>query len=126
LPAALCGWDILGVQFAGNLAQAAAGGVRGLDSFDDVIGELPRAALNLRSWASVGWLTMFGDESFEFVGRDESCAPGHLDRLHVWQDAPEKGGATDAERLGGLATGVGEPLDTRRLPDDWLELRSWT
>ena len=82
-----------------------------------VIGKLPRAALNLRSWASVGWLTMFGDESFEFVGRDQSCAPGHLDRLDVWQDAPDKGGATDAERLGGLAAGVGEPLDTRRLPD---------
>ena len=68
---------------------------------------------------------MFCEESFEFVGRDQSCSPGHLDCLHVWQDASEKGGATDAERLGGLGAGVGEPLDTRRLPDDWLELRSW-
>jgi hypothetical protein len=120
----LCGWDAVGVEFSGDLAQAAAGGVGGLNSFDDVIGELSRAAWDLQGWASVGWPTMFGEEAFEFVGRDQSCAPGHLDRLHVWKDAPEKGGATDAERLGGLASRIGEPLDARRVPDDWLELGS--
>jgi hypothetical protein len=116
-------WDAVCVEFAGDLAQAEAGSVCGLDSFNDRIGELPRTALDLHGWASVGWPTMFGDESFEFVGRNQSCAPGHLDRLHVWQDAPEKGGTTDAERFGGLAAGVGEPLNTRRLSDDWLSLR---
>jgi hypothetical protein len=121
----LCGWDAIGVEFTGDLAQAAAGGVRDLNSFNDAIGELPRAALDFRGRASVGRPTMFGEESIEFVGRDQSRAPRHFDCLHVGQNAPEKGGATDSERLGGLAAGIGEPLDTRRLPDDWLELRSW-
>jgi hypothetical protein len=119
----LRGWNAVGVELAGDLAQAVAGGVRGLDSFDDVIGELARAASGLVGWTPVGRATMFGEESLEFVGRDQSCTPGHLDRVHVWENAPEQGGATDAERLGCLAAGVREPLDTRRLLDDWLGRR---
>jgi hypothetical protein len=125
LPAALCGCESLGVELACDLAQAAAVVVRCLDSFDDLYGELPRAASGGWCWARSGRSSMFGDESFEFVGRDEPCAPGHLDRLYMGEDAPEKGGAADAEGLGGLAPCVGEPLDARCQPDDRRRLSRW-
>ena len=125
MPAALCGWDSLGVELACDFAQAAAGAVRCLDSFDDLFGELPRAASGGRCWARSGGSSTFGDESFELVDRDQPCAPGHLDRLDVGEDASEKGRAADAERFGGLAARVGEPLDARCLPDDRRRLSRW-
>jgi hypothetical protein len=43
---------------------------------------------------------------------------GHLDRFDEGQHAPVEGRATDAERVGRLRAGIGEPLDARRLADD--------
>ena len=97
MAAALCGWDGPVVEFACDFAHASAGVVRCLDSFDDLFGELPRAASGGRCWVRSGGSSMFGEESFEFVDRDEACAPGHLDRLYVGEDAAENGGAADAE-----------------------------
>ena len=116
--AALCGWDGVGVELAGDLAQALTGGVGGLDSFDHLLGNLPRAAAERRCRARLGGVPAFGEESFELVDRDQPCTPGHLDRLDVWEDAPDEGRAADAESFGGLAAGVGEPLDVWRRPDD--------
>jgi hypothetical protein len=56
-------------------------------------------------------------DSLELVDGDQAGAPGHFDRLDVRQQPPE-GGAADAERLGGLASSVGEPFDVRRLADN--------
>jgi hypothetical protein len=118
----LRGWDSVSVEFAGDLAQASAGGVRGLDSFDQLLWNLPRAASDRRCRARLTGPPTLGEEPFELVDRDQPCAPRHLDRLHVREDAADKGGATDAERFGGLATGVSEPLDALRWPDDRTRL----
>jgi hypothetical protein len=119
----LCCWNAIGVELAGDLTQAPAGDVRGLDSFHYLFGDLPRAASERRCGTRLGGLSTFGEESFKLVDRDQSCAPGHLDRVHVRENSPDEGGAADAERFGSLATRVGESLDARRLPDDWLERR---
>jgi hypothetical protein len=118
LAAALGGGDSVGVEFAGDLAQTVASSMGDLDSLDYLLGDPPRAASARRCRARLGWAPTFGEESFELVDRDQPCAPGHLDRLDVREDAPDKGGAADAERFGGLAAGVSEPLDERRRPDD--------
>jgi hypothetical protein len=125
LAAALCGWDGAVVEFAYDFAEAAAGVVCCLDSFDDRFGELPRAASGGRCWVRSGGSSMFGEESFEFVDRDQPCAPGHLDRFYLGEDAPEKGRAADAEGFGGLAARVGEPLDVRCQPDGRRRLSCW-
>jgi hypothetical protein len=98
--------------------------VRGLDSFHHVLGDLTRTGSTRRYRARLAGPPTRSEESFKLVDRDQPCAPGHLDRLNVGEDPTDEGGTADAERFGGLAAGVGEPLDTRRLPDDWLELRS--
>jgi hypothetical protein len=61
LPAALRGWHAVGVEFAGDLAQAAASGVRGLDSFDHLFGNLPWAASARRCRARLGWPPTFAE-----------------------------------------------------------------
>jgi hypothetical protein len=44
LPAAWCRWDAVGVEFSSDLAEAAAGGVRGLQPFDHLLGKPARTA----------------------------------------------------------------------------------
>ena len=55
--------------------------------------------------------------SLEFVDGDEAGSPGQLDRLDV-REQPSQGREADSERLGCLATGVGDPLDAaaQRMP----------
>ena len=83
MAAALCGWDTLGVELASDLAEAAAGGVRGLDSFDHPFGNPPRTASARRCRMRIGRSPALGEESFELVDWNQHCAPGHLDRLDV-------------------------------------------
>lgn len=90
MSSALCGRDAIGVELAGDLAQRLAGGVRCLDPFDDQFGESPRAASERGRTARPGGSAAFGDESFKFVDRDQSCAPRHLDRLYVGEHRRRK------------------------------------
>ena len=52
-------------------------------------------------------LSPLDGESLELVDGDQAGAQGELDRLEVGEQTAE-GGAADAERLRGLAAGVGE------------------
>jgi hypothetical protein len=115
----------VGVERAGDLAEALAGGVRGLNSFDHPFGNQLRAASDCWCGARLALLPTVGDEPFELVDRDKPRAPGHLDRLHVREDSPYEGGATDAQRFSGLAAGAREPLDARRRLNDCLGLSCW-
>jgi hypothetical protein len=72
----LCGWDAVGIELAGDLAQAPARGVRRLDSFDHVFGNLARAASERRCRTRAAGPPTFSEESFEFVDPDQPCAPG--------------------------------------------------
>jgi hypothetical protein len=81
LAATLCSRNAAGVELTSDLAQGLAGGVRSLDSFDNLLGELLRAASERGCRARRGGSPAFGEESFELVGGDQPCAPGHLDRL---------------------------------------------
>src|SRR5262249_17816418 len=75
LAAALCGWDAVGIELAGDLAQAPPGGVRGLDSFDYLFGDPPRAASVRRRGARLGRPSTLREQAVELVDRDQPCAP---------------------------------------------------
>jgi hypothetical protein len=107
----LSGWDAVGVGRAGDLAEALASRVCGIDSFDHRFENLPRAASECWCGARLAGPLAFGEEAFELVDRYQLRAPRHLDRLDIREDSPNEGGGADAERLGGMATRVGEPLD---------------
>jgi hypothetical protein len=105
------------------LREALAGGVSGADALDELGREGGGAARRSgRSSRLARGPAPLGEEPLEFVGRDQACAPRHLDGLDVREDASVEGGAADAEGLGCLGACVREPLDARRLADDRLRL----
>jgi len=60
--------------------------------------------------------------ALELIDRDEPLAPIHLERLDEREDPPVERRGADAERLGGLASGVRQPYDPRRLADDYAPI----
>lgn len=105
----MCCWYAVGDEFARDLGEAAAGGVLGSDSVDDVGGERgwasrPRRRTCLRSCLSPA----LGNEALDLVDGNKMRPPPRLDRLDEWEDAPDEGRAADPERLGSLGSGVGE------------------
>ena len=61
-----------------------------------------------------------GENALELVDGDEARAHVHVQGLDEGEDAPVEGRGTDAECLGRLASGVGEPLDAGRLADGYV------
>jgi len=125
LAPAVRGRYVASVQVACDLAEALAG--RAL--YADAVHDLGRKGYGPsgRAWLAspLARRTLpLADESLELIDRDELRSPRHLDGLDVREDAPVEGRATDAERIGRLRAGVGEPLDARRLAHDRWRLRA--
>jgi len=106
----------LGGELARDLSEAAAGGVLGADSVDDIGRDdggasKSRAGLRLRS----GKLAALCEQPLQLVDRNQKRAPRHLDELDEWHDPPVEGRAADAECLGRLRARIREALDTGRV-----------
>jgi hypothetical protein len=116
--AAVGGWCSARVQVSCDLSEAPARGVLCEDPLDELgrQGRRPPASRRLRSSSS--WSSLFSDEALQLIYRDETCAPGHLDRLDRGQYAPVEGRAADPERFRRLCARVCQPFDAHRLADD--------
>jgi hypothetical protein len=62
---------------------------------------------------------VLGKHTLELVDGNQLRAPRHLDRLDQREDATVEGRPADAESCGCLRTRIGEPLDSRRLSNDF-------
>src|SRR5437899_4642313 len=106
-------WYLVAVKARGDLAEALPGGAVAWDAPCDLGWDgwlaSPRRRLDSRSRGA----SPLSRESLELVDGNQAGAPGQLDRLDVREQAAE-GRAADAERLGGLAAGVGEPFHLGR------------
>jgi hypothetical protein len=101
--AALRGRYAVSVELACDLVGGLAGGVSGPDPFDHLFGELPRAAAEGAWRRRLGGLSTFGEESLEFVGRDQLRAPGQP-HLREYASAARR-------RSVGAGTGEGDRAD---------------
>lgn len=85
------GRDTVGIEPGCDQVQARAFGPLGSDSFDHLGGKERRTTSSRRYWARLGGSSLFGQQSLEFVDRDQLGAPGHLDRLDIGQHTPDEG-----------------------------------
>lgn len=115
----MCRWCSSSVEVSGDLAEASS--VLPLRS--DLGDELRRKRLRPSSFCrfrpGASRPSPFAYHSLELVDGDESRSPWHLDRLDQRQDATVERRAADSQSLGRLRPRVGEPLDTRRLSNDF-------
>lgn len=102
--------DPVGVEARGDLAEGPTSGALVADALRDLGWDgrfaSPRRWLKSRSC----YPSPLDGQPLEFIDRDQLGTPWQLDRVDVRQQATERG-AADAERVGSLGAGVGEPLD---------------
>ena len=112
-------WNPVGVEARGDLAEGPTSGALVAAALRDLRWDGRFASSRRRLKSRSCYPSPLDGQPLEFIDRDQLGAPWQLDRVDVRQQAKERGPA-DAERVGSLAAGVGEPLDMVGLAYDDL------
>jgi len=121
LASAVGGGDVVVVECACDLGEAAAAGVVEVDAFDDAPGQCRRPARCAGFVGVAGRLEVVAEKAFEFGDGDQPLPPGGLDCVQGGDEVTVDRGDAEAERFGGLLAAVGETFGL----DDLLQLAWW-